>query len=183
MAYFNVVPILMILIVAAPASGAATKAYRSPDGGLVAVIIPTGPGPEHRVEIRTRQGNVLASADHSSADGEHGQIVDKVSWSPDAQFFVFSTSNSGGHAAWTSPTFVYDRRLGKLFSLDCFLPPVAASDFILRAPDLLTITIWSPFTHGLPGSIPLPVTVKLSDFRRVPAAEPLPESQQECARR
>ena len=80
------------------------------------------------------------------------------------------------------PHSLYDRRLGKLFNLDCFLPPVAAPDFAIRAPDILTITIWSPFTRGLSGSIALPVTVKLSAFRQVPG-EPLPESEQECARR
>jgi hypothetical protein len=180
MACIKIATILAIPAPAAPASSEGTNMYRSPDGGLRAVIVPIGR--EHRVEIRNRHGKVLASVDRSSEDGEHGGAVEKAAWSPDAQFFVFSTYNSGGHAAWTSPTFLYDRRLSKLFNLDCFLPPVAASDFTIRAPDILTITIWSPFTRGLSGSIALPVTVKLSSFRQVPG-EPLPESEQECARR
>ena len=178
----SIATVFAMLTLAGPASGAGTRVYRSPDAGLVAVIVPTGRGREHRVEIRNRQDNVLASVDRSSEDGEHGGVVDKAAWSPDGQFFVFSTYNSGGHAAWTSPTFLYDRRLGKLFNLNCFLPPVATSDFTIRAPDILTITIWSPFTRGLPGSIALPVTVKLSAFRQVPE-EPSPETDQECARK
>ena len=170
-----------MVLTAAPAMGAEAKVYRSPDGTLVAAVIPTGPGREHRIEIWDRRGNVLVGADHSSSDGEHGLVVDKAAWSPDSQFFVFSTYSSGGHQAWTSPTFLYDRRFGKLFNLNCFLPPVAASDFTLRAPDILTIAIWSPFSHGLPGSIALPVTVKLRNFRQVPE-EPLAETEQECAR-
>jgi hypothetical protein len=37
-------------------------------------------------------GAVLATKSFKSPDGEHGRNVQKTEWSPDSQFFVFSTA-------------------------------------------------------------------------------------------
>jgi hypothetical protein len=137
---------------------------------------PAGPGGDHRLEIRDRHGKVLASADHSSPDGEHGLVVEQVGWSPDSQFLVYSALSSGGHQPWTTPTHVYDRLRNKVLNLECFLPPTTSDPgFRLRSPDLLTIAVWSPFSQGLAGSIALPVTIHLRDLRKPPAEPAWPE--------
>lgn len=163
-------------VAGASAGAASERTFRSPDGALAAVVIPAGPGKESRVEIRDRGGELMVSADHSSPDGEHGLVVEHVAWSPDSQFLVYSARSSGGHQPWTSPTHVYDRKRGKISNLECFLPPTSSTPrFRLRAPDELTITVWSPFSQGLAGSIELPVTIRLRDLRRPPAEPAWPE--------
>lgn len=143
---------------------------------MVAAVIAAGGGNEHRLDVRDRHGKVLASVDHSSPDGEHGLVVQQVGWSPDSQFLVYSAQSSGGHQPWTSPTHVYDRLRNKVLNLECFLPPTTSDPgFRLRAPDLLTISVWSPFSQGLAGSIALPVTIHLRDLRKPPAEPAWPE--------
>jgi hypothetical protein len=148
---------------------AVAKSYASPDGKLQANVLPKGPAQESRVEIRDKQGILLASGDYSSGDGEHGQIVDEARWTPDSQFFVFSTYSSGGHQPWQTPTYFFDRRQNKIRDLGEFLPPVADSKFTLSAPDRITISIWTPFSReGIADSIILPVSFRLSDLHRAP---------------
>src|SRR5256714_7537815 len=73
----------------------------SPDQQLRACVLSVGTHPnppfnESRVEIRSMNGTVLATKDFKSPDGEHGRNVQKMEWSSDSQFFVFSTASSGG---------------------------------------------------------------------------------------
>src|SRR5438132_6956393 len=73
----------------------------SPDQQLRACVLSVGTHPnppfnESRVEIRNMKGSALATKDFKSPDGEHGRNVQKSGWSPDSQFFVFSTASSGG---------------------------------------------------------------------------------------
>ncbi len=146
---------------------AVAKSYTSPDGRLQADVLSTGPAQESRVEIRDKQGVLLASGDYSSGDGEHGQIVDEARWTPDSRFFVFSTYSSGGHQPWQAPTYFFDRQQSKIRALAEFLPPIADSKFKLRAPDLITVSIWTPFHRkGITDSIVLPVSFRLRDLRR-----------------
>ena len=73
----------------------------SPDQQFRACVLSVGrhPNPpfnESRVEIRNMKGAVLATKDFKSPDGEHGRNPQKMEWSPNSQFFVFSTASSGG---------------------------------------------------------------------------------------
>lgn len=142
------------------------QVFPSPDGKLSAKIIPAERSPECKVEIRTDKGALLVSADYSSSDGEHGQYVEKASWTPDSQFFVYSTYNTGGHAVWQSVYFFYRRRDNKILPSYDFLPPIVDAKFSLKPPDIISLTIWSPFKpdKGIVGSIKLPITLKLSDL-------------------
>jgi hypothetical protein len=142
------------------------QVFPSPDGKLIAKIITAEKSPECKVQILTDKGALLVSADYSSADGEHGQYVEKASWTPDSQFFVYSTYNTGGHAVWQSVYFFYRRRDNKILPSYNFLPPIVDGKFSLQPPDIISVTIWSPFrpNKGIVGSIKLPVTFKLSDL-------------------
>jgi len=116
----------------------------SPDGKLMAVIIPIGsPGYEEnesRVEIRDRYHR-LAAWEFSSEDGQHGYGVLNKGWSPDSRFFVFSTTSSGGHSAWHFPTHVYRRSDRTFRSLDDSVGPVLKPEFSFGKPDILTVTV------------------------------------------
>ena len=96
--------------------------YISPDEKLRAVVIPTkkvdGDFHESRVELQKASGETLALNDHSSPDREHGRGVLHAAWSPDSQFFVYSTTSSGGHVAGHFNTYVFVRSLSRFFELD-----------------------------------------------------------------
>src|SRR6516225_8579374 len=49
------------------------------------------PDMESRVVIRTSKGDTLTSKDYSSPRGTNGYYVFNAKWSPDSQFFVYST--------------------------------------------------------------------------------------------
>src|SRR6266508_3973977 len=85
---------------------------------------PNPPFNESRVEIRDMKGTVLATKDFKSPDGEHGRNVQKMEWSPDSQFFVFSTASSGGHSPWHWQTYFYDSKRNTFKEVDDFTGPV-----------------------------------------------------------
>lgn len=120
---------------------------------------------ESKVEIY--QGTkLLASEDNYSEDCEHGQAVDKAGWTKDSRFFVFSMYSSGGHQSWTSNVSFFDRESVSILHFDKYLPPIADTKFSLKAPDYITLDIWTPFRsgEGINGSIILPITFRLSDI-------------------
>ncbi len=81
------------------------------------------------------KGAVLATKGFKSPDGEHGRNVQKTEWSPDSQFFVFSTASSGGHSPWHWQTYFYDRKRKVFKEVDDFTGPVIKRNFKLSAPD------------------------------------------------
>ena len=99
--------------------------YISPDEKLRALVIPTkkadGYFHESRVEMQSASGQRIAVNDHSSPDREHGRGVVHAVWSPDSQFFVYTTTSSGGHSAWHFETFVFVRSLSRFYQLDQFV--------------------------------------------------------------
>jgi hypothetical protein len=132
--------------------------YLSPDGKLTARIVPTGReagakqitndsasghGLEYecRVEIYTRQGHKLWEEDFSSPDADHGRGVAFARWSPDSNFFVFSTVSSGGHHPWQYYTYAFSRQKRHLYLLDPLLGEVVEQEFTLAAPDHLTLKV------------------------------------------
>jgi hypothetical protein len=128
----------------------------SPDQQLRACVLSVGrhPNPpfnESRVEIRDVKGAVRATKDFKSADGEHGRNVQKMEWSPDSQFFVFSTASSGGHSPWHWQTYFYDRRRNTFKEVDDFTGPVIKRNFKLSAPDWIEVQVQA--TSADPGDI------------------------------
>jgi hypothetical protein len=107
---------------------------------------PSPPFNESRIEIHDMNGAVLATKDFKSADGEHGRNVQKAEWSPNSQFFVFSTASSGGHSPWHWQTYFYDRKRktapkcsnNKFSDPSDTFSPVGWGNFILKSP-LLTL--------------------------------------------
>jgi hypothetical protein len=147
-----------------PLVHADSRDYWSPDKMLYAHLVWIGEWKESRVEIRTSLNGLLCEKDYSSSDGQHGLVLSQGAWSPDSQFFVFSTWSSGGHQPWQSPTFFYSRQDNLIHGFSEYLSPVAYPEFSLKSPDFVTRTIWTPFTQGIIDSIELPITFKLSDL-------------------
>ena len=69
--------------------------------------------------------------DYSSADGEHGFRVTEARWTPDSRFFVYSTSSSGGHQPYHSPTYFYSRRTNRVRDIEQLTPRMVVD----QAPD------------------------------------------------
>ena len=118
----------------------------SPDQQLRACVLSVGrhPNPpfnESSVEIRDMTGAVLATKGFKSPDGEHGRNVQKTEWSPDSQFFVFSTASSGGHSPWHWQTYFYDRKRKVFKEVDDFTGPVIKRNFKLSAPDWIEVQV------------------------------------------
>jgi hypothetical protein len=118
----------------------------SPDQQLRACVLSVGTHPnppfnESRVEIRSMNGTVLATKDFKSPDGEHGRNIQKMEWSPNSQFFVFSTASSGGHSPWHWQTYFYDRKQKTFKEVDDFTGPVIKRNFKLTAPDWLEVQV------------------------------------------
>ena len=78
MTYSRATAALAPVLLTTPAEATGSRVYPSPDRTMVAATVPTGPGKEHRIEIRNRRGKVLISADHSSTDGEHALVADQA---------------------------------------------------------------------------------------------------------
>ena len=124
----------------------------SPDGQLRAVLIAIAPNTnygseESRVEIRDRINRLLSLKDFTSTDSNHGEIIDNSEWTPDSQFFVFSTSSSGGHQPWQSPVWYYSRKEQRIRELSELFDhrPVLSDDgpvFEIIAPHSVKITTW-----------------------------------------
>jgi hypothetical protein len=70
------------------------------------------------VEIQKGDGKALCTQDYSSADGEHGLGVTEDRWTPDSRFFVYSTSPSGGHQPYHSPTDFFSRRTNRVRDIE-----------------------------------------------------------------
>jgi hypothetical protein len=123
------------------------KQYESPDKALIASVVATNTGTaidnsENRVEVRSATGELLAQEDFTSQDGEHGYAVIKAEWTPDSQFFVFSLQSSGGHSPWHSPTKFYGRKQQRIVSLDDALHDSVTGQFVIGAPDKVTVRLW-----------------------------------------
>lgn len=162
---FNFYLIIFSILISSNSYALQAQVLQSSDGMLTAKIITIGKTIENKIEIY-RNEELLNKADYSSKDGEHGQYIEKASWSPDSQFFVYSTHNTGGHSAWQFGFYFYRRTDNKILPSYDFLPPIADSNFILKGPDFISLTIWSPFyKKGIQGSIKLPITFKLSDIK------------------
>jgi len=125
------------------------KTYQSPDGFLYAQIIPAkknllGNAYESRIEIRTKEGRSLQTADYTSEDGDHGLIVARAEWTPDSEFFIYSAYSSGGHQPWFSRVYFYSGSDNKIYDfreVSGFV--VANNEFTVTAPNIVTFTVYT----------------------------------------
>jgi dipeptidyl aminopeptidase/acylaminoacyl peptidase len=137
----------IVLASASPHHQADPPQRWSPDKALFALVYPTNRGTaiassENLVEVRSARGKLLAQEDFTSQDGEHGYAVSKAEWTPDSQFFVFSLESSGGHSPWHSPTKFYARKQQRIMSLDDALHNAVTREFVISAPDKVTVHLW-----------------------------------------
>lgn len=152
------------------------QVYPSPDKTLLAVVWPVGmdlhasPDIESRVVIRGPEAKLITSRDFSSPRGANGYYVVRAKWSPDSQFFVFSTSSSGGHSPWSFPTWVFSRQKELIVSFNEMIGgnPTVSEDFSFSGPHAVTATTWEK-----PGSEKqLAITVDLEKaVGKMPAAK------------
>lgn len=118
------------------------KEYPSPDGKYKAIII------NHKKKHATKESRIkilsssvqIFTKDYSSSDGEHGFGVEKASWTPDSQFFVYSMYSSGGHQAWHFPTYCYSVAEKKVKLIDDYVGPITAPDFQVKTPHIIKIS-------------------------------------------
>ena len=170
-------------IMLASASVELKQVYVSPDGALVATVIPAGKKKgfeevESRIEVRSCEGNLLLSKDFSSEDGEHGAGILRGYWTSDSQFLVLLTEFSGGHAPLQHPIYFYCRQENTLQMLNQFLGNVLTRDFSLEGN---TVVVEAQDTRGTRrisvklGTVPcepLATCYRLgSPHRTVPATE------------
>ncbi len=165
--------VMMTLCAAAvhvDAQGYGRVIYVAPDASLSAVVIPLhtadGDFSEHVVELRDKAGKLLHRADYSSPDHEHGRCVLHAAWSPDSQFFAFSTTSSGGHSAWHCSTYVYIRSKNAVFYLDDLVGgPLVDPDFSFASPAKFFSKRLNYRDGEKIAEEPIPVEAKLHDLR------------------
>jgi hypothetical protein len=126
------------------------RIYPSPDGALRALVFPVDvslyatPDMESRVVIRTSKGDTLTSKDYSSPRGTNGYYVFNAKWSPDSQFFVYSTSSSGGHSPWSFPMMVYSRQQNRIAGFSDMIngEPTVSGDFHFVGSHTVVASTW-----------------------------------------
>ena len=144
-----------------------TKTYISPDNQLIAKVTRASKSEESIVDIiEMNNGLIISHNNYASEDGEHGQIVEKAAWTPDGQFFIFTTSSSGGHSPWQSVSCFFSVRYKKIYDFRDFFPAIAKAGFTVASPDLITITIWTPLTQekSLDDSVMLSITFHMAEL-------------------
>jgi len=117
----------------------------SPDHQLRACVVEVGKFPpplnESRVEIRDTSGKLVASRNFGSPTGDQGRSVVHSAWTPDSNFFVFSTRSSGGHSPWHWNTYFYSRKKNNFAQLDDTIGAVIKPNFKVQAPDVVEATV------------------------------------------
>ena len=117
----------------------------SPDHQLRACIVEVGKFPpplnESRVDIHDTSGKLVASRNFGSPKGDQGRSVVHSAWTPDSNFFVFSTQSSGGHSPWHWNTYFYSRKKNKFALLDDTIGAVIKPNFKVKAPDIVEATV------------------------------------------
>jgi hypothetical protein len=117
----------------------------SPNHQWRACVVEVGKFPpplnESRVDIRDTSGKLVASRNFASPKGDQGRSVVHSAWTPDSNFFVFSTRSSGGHSPWHWNTYFYSRKKDKFAALDDTIGPVIKPNFKVKAPDIVEATV------------------------------------------
>jgi hypothetical protein len=169
---FRALILFFALVHVAGAQGFGRVVYWSPDDTLQTIVSPTYKEKpdfsEHSVEIRSKTGDLIAKEDYSSPDHEHGRCVLKAGWSPDSNFFAFSTTSSGGHSVWHVSTFAFNRKQKKIFYLDDFVGgALVEKDFYFSSPAVFHSkrNNWTDGKQVSDDPIPVDVDLNNVDFK------------------
>jgi hypothetical protein len=155
------VPTVLLALIAAGTSVSAQTIDYPSLSGTRAKVIAVGKGRESRIEIRSSHGKLIRWKSFTSSDGEHGKAIGHAAWTSDAEFFVFSTTNTGGHQPWSWMSYFYSRRKNRFYCLDDFIGPVT-SDFTLSERNVIKTTRLT-FPNHKPEEEP--VVVRLNRLR------------------
>ncbi len=135
----------ILALILLPSFALAADRLVSPDKSLVAIIEPfqqtKEKAAENVISIVKSDGTVLAKKDFCSPDKEHGYVIDKIQWTSDSHFLVFSTYSSGGHQPWHAPTFFFARSDNRIRSIDDLLGPVLNSNFEISSTNILKVLV------------------------------------------
>ena len=143
------------------------QTHQSPNNQLMARVMSHANSQESILDIiTTENASIISHNDYTSANGTNGGVIEQAKWTPDSQFFIFTTSSSGGHSPWQSLSYFYSVRDKKMYSFSDFFPAIASTDFTVASPDLITITIWTPLTgkKGMDESVALTITFHLAEL-------------------
>ena len=136
---------VILVLILLPSFALAADRLVSPDKLLVAIIEPfqktKAKTAENIISIIKSDGTMLAKMDFRSPDKEHGFVIDKIQWTADSHFLVFSTYSSGGHQSWHAPTFFFARSDNKIRSIDDLLGPVVDPDFEILPTNILKVLV------------------------------------------
>jgi hypothetical protein len=101
-----------------------TGEVTSPDGALSARITRSGRSTcgESRVEIFLADGHLLSVADYTSSDGQGGEGVIQLAWSPDSQYLVYSLSQPANRPSGRYTLAIYARKHNKVKTLAAARP-------------------------------------------------------------
>src|SRR5262249_27988106 len=144
------------------------RIYPLADGVLRALAFPVAvslyatPAMDGRVAIRMSKADTLSAKHYSSPRGTNAYYVVDAKWSPDSQFFVYSTSSSGGHSPWSFPMMVYSRQHNRIAGFSDMIKgePTVSGDFHFTGPHTVVASTWKR-----PGSLDdkVAVTVDLEE--------------------
>jgi hypothetical protein len=151
------------------------RSFTSPDKKTIASVLAVDkslnatPDMESNVVLHSSSGTTLASKDYSSPDGANGYYVLNAKWSPDSQFFVFSTMSSGGHSPWSFPIWVYSAGKKQFASFSEMIngSPTISGTFTIAKPHTLNAR-----TLKAPGDLTDKVSVSVdleTAFDKLPA--------------
>jgi hypothetical protein len=153
------------------------QVFPSPDRRVRAIVFPVGmdlhasPDIESRVVMRGANATLLNSKDYSSPRGTNGYYVVHASWSPDSEFFVYTTSSSGGHSPWSFPMWVYSRERNLFVSFSDLIggKPTVSDDFRFSGPH--TVTAMTVEKIGSDKQMPVEVDLAEAVKKAAPASD------------
>ncbi len=154
------------------------RIYISPDKKTHASVLADDvslyatPDMESRVVIRSSAGDTLTSQDYSSPRGIQGYHVFFAQWSPDSQFFVFSTTSSGGHSPWSFPIMVYGVKNNLFAKLSDMIDgkPTLSGKFQFSRPHTVVASTWKE-AGALDNPVPVSVDLEAAFAKLAPAAK------------
>lgn len=93
-----------------------TGEQASPDGQVSVRVTRLGRSTcgESRVETFLADGHLLSIADYTSSDGQSGEGIVQIQWSPDSQFLVYSLSPPANRPGGHYTLAVYSRKQNKV---------------------------------------------------------------------
>ena len=150
-ACFALAGLALTVVAQVPSGRQVGERHEAPDGAFAATIVMTAAG-ESELLIGPSRGAATFRKSFASTDGEHGARITKGEWTADSRFFVVMLELSGGHSPWHRPMYFWDRKDGRLYSLDDRVGGILGG-FALASPDIVSGTVLGdPNDPGFAGS-------------------------------